>query len=73
MTTSDTRRPCPSRCRIGNPLGDEFGDPEHGGVCDPRPERDRAQALLALLDAGVMDEELTERVQADARAAWGPS
>jgi hypothetical protein len=67
------RRPCSPRCRIGNPIGRELGDPEHGGSCDPRPERERARALYALLDTGVPERGLAERMDAEAREAWGPS
>lgn len=43
---------------------------EHGGCCDPRSEAERTAALHDLLDAGVAAEELTERMEAGARAAW---
>jgi hypothetical protein len=44
---------------------------EHGGGCDPRPEPERAAALLALLDAGVLDVELERRMAEGARDAFG--
>jgi hypothetical protein len=44
-------------------------DPEHVGECDPRPERERARALHAHLDAGLDGTALAEAAARDSREA----
>jgi len=44
-------------------------DPEHGGECDARTERERAQDLYRHLDAGLDGYALTEACEAESRAS----